>query len=113
MLVHVKCSKLCQVAGKHLAINNSSDNNSSVSYYPKKGTKKYSAHIYDLFCHYFPLSSQGNKMYGQSVTVHIMYVSGLFSSTYLLQATTDAVKGFFLSFLYQSSADWYIGKLDI
>lgn len=75
LLVHVKCSKLAQGAGKHLAINNSGYNNISDSYYPKKKrTRKYSAYIYDHFCHYFPPSSISRKMYRQSLIVYIMFV---------------------------------------
>lgn len=97
MSVHVKCSKLGQGASKHLAVNNSGYNNSSVSYYPKKRTKEYSAHIYDGFCHYFPPSSLGGKCACSLLIVHTMFVISLFFSTYLLQAT-NTVKGVFLVF---------------
>lgn len=99
VLGHVKCSELCQVAGKHLAINNSSYDNSSVSYYyPKKEPRNILHTFMTFFCNCFPPSFLGNKKYRQFLTVHITYVkSNLFLGTYLFGQSYWCSTTFFFS----------------
>lgn len=99
-LVRVKYSELCQAPSKHLA---------SVGYYcPEKETKKYSAHMYDVFCHYFSLSLLGNKKFRQFITIHITHVKpNLFLSMFGQRYWYSRI---FFSLILCTNPDWCFYK---
>lgn len=93
VLVHIKCSELCQVAGKHLAIIIVAIIIALLAVIKKRNQETFCIHLWLFVCHYFPPSFAGNKTTGS----FLLFLSYMWSQT-CFSAYIWSIKDFVLSF---------------